>query len=178
MGRQHCRPPGRLGSRREDWAAVPPTAQVSTPLQLERKGRDRGEQGAPGPRSAAPGEEKRLFSAQTPRPGRGRGLGDLGVGLDSGPASTSACEPWSAWPPGLFWGLQAPPKRPWARARCSCLFAFACPYLCLCLAVPELVSTPELSLPDANSPRLPSPFSWQATYPPKATPLRPHLLTP
>lgn len=73
----------------------PPTAQVSTPLQSERKGRDHGEQGAQGPRSAAPGEEKPLFSAQTPRPGWRRGRGEPGVGSDPGPASTSACEPWS-----------------------------------------------------------------------------------
>ncbi|XP_051023253.1 LOW QUALITY PROTEIN: phospholipid scramblase 3 [Acomys russatus] len=78
----------------------------------ERKGRDHGAQGAQvqGPR---PGEEeKRLVSAQTPRPGWGRGLGESGVGSDSRPASASACEPQSAWPPGFFWGASGylPPK--------------------------------------------------------------------
>lgn len=106
VGRHHCRPPGRLGSRRGDWAAIPPTAQVSTPLQSKRKGRDRGERGAQGPRSAAPGEEKRLFSAQTPRPGRGRGLGDRGWGLIPGPPPPALVSPGVHGPPAYSGGFR------------------------------------------------------------------------
>lgn len=51
------------------------------------------------------GGKASVFCADAP-PGTGAGLRRPGVGFDSGPASTSACEPWSAWPPGLFWGLQ------------------------------------------------------------------------
>lgn len=51
------------------------------------------------------GGEAPAFCAVAP-PGLEAGLRRHGGGVRSGPASTSACEPRSAWPPGLFWGLQ------------------------------------------------------------------------
>lgn len=51
------------------------------------------------------GGEAPAFCAVAP-PGLGAGLRRPGGGVRSGPASTSAWEPRSAWPPGLFGGLQ------------------------------------------------------------------------
>lgn len=86
--------------------STPPAAQVSTPLQSERKGRNHGEQGAQGPRSAAPGEEKRLLSAQSPRPDWRRDLCDLGVGSDLGPPPPAPVSPGVRGPPAYSGGLQ------------------------------------------------------------------------
>lgn len=179
------------------------------------------------------GGEAPAFCAVAP-PGLEAGLRQHGGGVRSGPASTRACEPRSAWPPGLFWGLQVSRTTEGLRRLSSGSGHFVCPLVhlpcrlptaisaengrtkggggpgapkdiqgprypapaadtfgfspshrcrprhpgpvlgaaassplpvrlcfCVCLAVPELVPTPELILPCANSPRLPSPFPWQ-----------------
>lgn len=52
------------------------------------------------------GRRSACFLRSRPARTGGAGLRRPGGGVRSGPASIRACEPRSAWPPGLFWGLQ------------------------------------------------------------------------
>lgn len=106
MGRQHSHPPRRLGSRRRDWAAVPPDSPGlhASAVRAEGAGSRRARRTRSKVRGPGGGEAP-VFCADAP-PGLGGGAwATRGWGQIPGPPPP-ACEPGSAWPPGLFWGLQ------------------------------------------------------------------------
>ncbi|XP_060060282.1 phospholipid scramblase 3 isoform X5 [Erinaceus europaeus] len=170
--RPQRRPQGCLSARPRRASSRAPASQ-----RQRRGGRQRREVRGPPARPGRAGRQ-RFLCAGAPRPGGGASVA-RGRGQSLSPPPRAQLSRHVRGTPAVL-GVSvrgaALETLGWCRAQLLlrvCLFVFVSVFVSVWLSA-SLSPLLEISFLDTDIPRTQAPFSWQATYPLKATPLHPH----